>query len=1054
MNAVVIPLDRQGAPNEAVTPVGPQHVVQLRSAQCNGRVRVTVAALHRRPEVCGSIAERLVRDAVVTQARANPLTGSLTIHWQPRLASQDEILALVQEALRDVPASRTRNAVASGIVPKLRTALLPLRPRGAATAASPSQSRPQVTAPVAAAVAAADEGRAWHAIPMATLLQELATAPEQGLSHASALERLGRFGSNTLTEAAQRSDLAIFLEQFRSLPVALLGVSAVVALATGGLVDAAVIGAVVLFNGALGFVTERQAERTIRSLGHYGPHSASVIREGEVMQRPVDDLVPGDVLLLGPGVAVPADARIVASHRLTIDESALTGESLPTAKQADVLALNQPLADRSNMAYKGTHVTGGSGRAVVVETGMRSELGRIQALLGSAQSPDTPLQQQLDSLGRQLAIASGAICVGVFAIGVWRGYGLLPMLKAAISLAVAAVPEGLPTVATTTLALGIRKMRNQNALMRQLPAVETLGSVQTLCFDKTGTLTLNRMTALAVATASAHYSRRGSELIDAEGVSISAMDEPLIQRLLIVATLCNDTQVQQGPEGTVLDGSATENALVDLALASGLEVAPLREAWPRLQTQYRAENRNYMATLHRANGPMQRYVAVKGSPTELLELCSSCIVDGVAVPLDAAQRERLRGVNDVLADQALRVLAFADGWTDDEGEDFDASGLTWLGLIGMADPTREGISELMRKFHDAGIATVMITGDQSATAYAIAKQLNLNNGHPVEIFDSAKLDTLEPEMLTALAPHVQVFARVSPAHKLQIVRALQKSGRVVAMTGDGVNDSPALKAADIGIAMGNSGTDVARSVADVVLADDNLGTMATAVEQGRTIYSNIRKALRFLLSTNLSEIEVMLATTALGLGEPLTPLQLLWINLLSDIFPGLALAVEPAEPEVMKRPPRDPRRPILDGRDLRRTLFEATTISGGTLAAYVYGLRRYGMGPQASTLSFMTLVVAQLVQAYSCRSETHRFIDRPHLQRNPYLNMAVGGSLALQLVAPYAPPLRKLLGLAPLGPVDAAVVAVAAVLPYLINELTKSGIARPPPSQANTEPSP
>ena len=965
---------------------------------------------------CAWLTQRIAEHAAVTTARANHLTGSITVTWQAALATQHDIVHWIQQCVPHLPRSAESPAITSVV------AVLP-----------PRDERGTRTVPPAAAESTT---RPWHALPIATLLRELESDLNRGLPATTAADRLQRYGPNALTETPPRPDWAIFADQFRSLPTALLGVSAAVALITGGALDAAVIAAVMLFNGGLGFITERQAERTIRSLGHYGPRVAPVLRDGRVIEQPVENLVPGDVLQLTPGTAVAADARVVTSHRLTIDEAALTGESVPTRKQTETLALNQPLADRTNMVYQGTHTTGGSGSAVVIATGMDTELGRIQALLGTADAPETPMQQQLDRLGRQLVIASGVICVGVFGLGLWRGYGFLPMLKSAISLAVAAVPEGLPTVATTTLALGIRNMRQQNTLMRQLPAVETLGSVQTLCFDKTGTLTLNRMTALAVATGRGHYARNGNALLDGTGNAATDGERELLQRLLTVAALCNDTHVQHQSNGRLLDGSATESALVDLGLAYGLDVDAVRATMPRRHTHYRAEHRNYMVTLHEVESNPRRYVAVKGSPNEVLALCDGYVLDGHLVPLDPARRETLRAANDTLAAQALRVLAFADGWADDDA--IPAGGLIWLGLIGMADPTRDGIAELMRTFHGAGITTVMITGDQSATAYAIAKQLNLNNGSPVEILDSEKLDAIDPEVLTALAPRVQVFSRVSPAHKLQIVRALQRSGRVVAMTGDGVNDSPALKAADIGIAMGNSGTDVARSVADVVLADDNLRTMATAVEQGRTIYSNIRKAVRFLLSTNLSEIEVMVATTALGLGAPLSPLQLLWINLLSDVFPGLALAVEPAEPDVMRRAPRDPKRPILDSGDLRRTLFEATTISAGALAAYFYGIRRYGPGPQASTISFMSLIVAELVQAYSCRSETHRFYDRPHLASNPYLHMAVGGSLALQLATPYIPPLRRLLGLAPLGVVDVVVVAAAAAIPFFANEFTKA----------------
>ncbi|MGH7961805.1 MAG: cation-translocating P-type ATPase, partial [Candidatus Binatia bacterium] len=641
-----------------------------------------------------------------------------------------------------------------------------------------------------------------------------------------------------------------------------------------------------------------------------------------------------------------------------------------------------------------------------------------------------------------------------FAIGLLRGYGFLEMLKTAISLAVAAVPEGLPTVATTTLALGIRHMRQHHVLIRRLEAVETLGCVQTICLDKTGTLTLNKMSVVAVHTGM-------QRLQVAEGVfkTGEACLDPLacdeLVKLAQVCVLCSETEIERQNGHYILKGSPTENALIHMAASAGVDILRLREERPAFQVHLRSENRNFMSTLHRAeesgadqngaNGnPPLSFLAVKGSPAEVLDMCAWHVKEGARVPFTDGDRLTIENENERMAGEALRVLGAAYGHVADGTQDAEEhTGLTWLGLIGMADPIRAGVKEVIAGFHGAGITTVMITGDQSPTAYAIGKELHLSRGDQLEILDSTHLTNIDPPVMSALAEKVQVFARVSPAHKLQIVQALQQAGKVVAMTGDGINDGPALKAADIGIAMGNAGTDVAREVADVVLEDDNLETMIIAISQGRTIYHNIRKSVHFLLSTNLSEIMVMFTSMAAGLGQPLNPMQLLWINLLSDIAPGLALALEPPEPDVLRQPPRNPADPIIQPADFRRIAFESATLSVGALGAYGYGLFRYGMGPQAGTLAFTSLTTGQLLHALTSRSEKHNVFDGigtvhpPPLPPNPYLNAALIGSFALQGLALVVPGLRRLLGIAPLSLVDGVVIGASALLPFVVNENTK-----------------
>ena len=763
-------------------------------------------------------------------------------------------------------------------------------------------------------------------------------------------------------------------------------------------------------------------------------------------------------MVLKPGSYIAADARLIESLHLSVDESALTGESMPVLKSSASLPPEEdiPLADRINMVFMGTLVTGGQGIAIVVGTGKYTEIGKIQTLVGSARPPETPMERQIDRIGTQLVYISGAVCGLVFLIGILRGYGFLHMLKSSIALAVAAVPEGLPMVATTTLAIGIKNMKKHNVLIRHLDAVETLGSVQTICLDKTGTITVNKMTVVA-AFAGMRRIRitegrfRGSEC------DLNPYEYDELLRLIHISCLCNESEVSRQEGKYLVRGSATENALIHVAISAGINVPELREKFPLFKVRHRSENCNIMVTFHEimsnsslGNGP--KIIAVKGSPQEVLSICTSYMKDGRIIPLTEEDRMGIQIENERMAGEALRVLGIAYAWCDNGMEWFDPSDidicdrtmdLVWLGLTGMIDPIRNGVRELIFQYHAAGIDTVMITGDQGPTAYAIGRDLNLNKDGQIEILDSTHLGNIEPDLLSALTKKIHVFSRVSPANKLQIVQAMQASGKIVAMTGDGINDGPALKAADIGIAMGHTGTDVAREVADVVLEDDNLETMIIAISQGRTIYNNIRKSVHFLLSTNMSEIMVMFGSLAVGIGEPLNAMQLLWINLVSDIAPGLALALEAPEPDVLARPPRNPDEPIIRKDDFKRIAFESAMLSTGTMAAYGYGIMRYGMGPQAGTIAFMGLTLGQILHALSCRSEKYNIYDRGTLPPNRYLDAAIAGSVTLQGLAMAVPGLRSLLGLTPISLLDWLAVGGAAVTPLLINEATKGAFKMP-----------
>jgi Ca2+-transporting ATPase len=726
----------------------PRRVVAVH--QSSGRERLKIAGLYRNAAMKEALEARLAARAGIVSVEANIFTGNVLVCYEACRYSRG-VLTAVRRTLAHLDGAAAGNG-------------------GAETP--------------------------WHQLEAHTVLSRLGVERSRGLSKRAAKARRAGCGANVLPASQKRSPAAIFAAQFRSLPVALLGGSAALTLATGGMADAVVIGAVVLINAAIGFFTERGTDRVIHGLGRVAPGRARLLRDGEPVELDPADVAPGDVLILAPGVAIAADARIVEAREPSVDESALTGESLPVAKSAAPVPAGSPLAERTGMVYRATTVTGGSGLAVAVATGRGTEVGRIQALLGETGTPDTPLQKQLAVLGRRLVAASAPACAATFVLGLLRGRGVLPMLKSSVALFVAAIPEGLSAVATTLLALGVRELRANNILVRRLNAVEALGAVQTLCLDKTGTLTLNRMKVVEVATAGRHFAI-GDGGLDAAGEEL--------RRLMSLAVLCSDARIERLNGIATLSGSATEGALLDLARGGRLDIDALRRLRPKLESAYRAEGRPYMATLHAAGAA--RLVAVKGSPADVLALCDSRCVDGVAVALTPAERERILERNAAMAGRGLRVLGFAYRELAD-GEPWNGAApahLVWVGLAAIADSLRPGAAEVVATLRRAGISTAMITGDQVRTAAAIGRQIGV----------------------------ADVYARVSPSEKLKIVQALQRAGRVVAMTGDGINDGPALRSADVGVAMGRSGTEVARSVADIVLENDELASIPVAVRHGR-----------------------------------------------------------------------------------------------------------------------------------------------------------------------------------------------------------------------------
>ncbi|MGD2118125.1 MAG: HAD-IC family P-type ATPase [Chromatiales bacterium] len=973
-----------------------------------GRLRLKVPKLYRRPAYKRQLERLLGAVPEINSVNANELTAAVLILHAPQIDAA-QLLQDIADTLNEA-----------------------LAPRASFESAKPARRQPARVRQADATASSPQPQELWHVLSADAALARLQST-EQGLVAAEIERRLQLYGANLLSKAQQRSALVIFLKQFQSLPVALLGASAVIALVTGGIVDAIAIGAVVMTNATIGYFTEANAEQAIARLDDLGPRRAEVLRDGRVALLPMESVVPGDILLLSPGTQIAADARLLHAERLSMDESALTGESMPASKNAAaVLSRETMLGDRKNMVYMGTLVTGGSGIALVVNTAAATELGRIQSLVETTHAPQTPMEIQLGRLGNQLGILSALVCVGVFGVGILRGQPWLQMLNSAMSLAVAAVPEGLPAVATTTLALGIKEMQQRRVAVRKLEAVESLGSLQVLCLDKTGTLTANHMSVVAMHHDGQDFSVHKNRVLQHDN-EISIPDGHGLQRMLEVSSLCSEVEIDAA-DGS-LSGSPTEVALVELAQANRIDVSQLRQQHQRVLLKMRAENRPWMSSHHKAGEDY--LINVKGSPVELLQRSDWIMRNNDITSMTEADRDAITAANMKMASNALRVLAVAYRRVQDP-RDTATTGLVWLGLVGLQDPLRDGMPELIEQYHRAGIKTVMITGDQSATAYAIARQLKLDGKGSVEILDSSRLDQLGPELLAGLVRKVDVFSRVSPAHKLRIVQAYQQAGKVVAMTGDGINDGPALKAANVGVAMGGSGTDVARSVSDVVIEDDNLHTMAEAVRQGRTIYANIRKSVHYLLSTNFSEIEVMLGGIASGMGQPLNPMQLLWINLATDIFPALALSLEPPDKDVMQLPPRPADEAIITNEKLGRMALESALISASALGAFLIGKSSGGLA-KGSTLAFHSLTLAQLIHSTACRSDRYGLFnpasDKP---RNHWLDMALGGTLALHLLTMVLPGFRRLLGTTPMGLRDLAVVVTAAVLPLLGNESIKA----------------
>jgi len=989
-------------------------IVIEKHTKVNGRGRYQIPALMY-SETCKKYLEyTLTNREGIKDSYANPITGNILVHFNSNNTHKsiglllEKLLIQANGAFDSIEESKTTCDISY----------------------DPSKRPGQLYHSMCPFLSTQE--KAWHTIDTKTILNEFNTDIYNGLPLSISKERFLQHGRNRLPEATKRSSLLMLMGQFTNLPIALLGVAAGFSALTGGLLDAAIITGVIVLNGAIGFYMESQAEKTIQSLKTFITPSAEVIRDGKEEIIQADQVVPGDLLILKPGTYVAADCRIIEAVHLSIDESALTGESMPVSKHALIIdVVSTPLADRKNMAYMGTLVTGGSGKAIVIGTGMETEIGRLKMLLDANKTPETPIEKQLRHMGNQLVYIGIGIGGSTFLLGLLIGYGAVQMFKMSIFVAIATIPEGLPTAATLTFALGINRMKKRSILIRQLQSVETMGAIQTICFDKTGTITHNRMTVVQIFS--------GNQFIDIQSdKQFHSHNNEELSLLFQTITLCNESQINYDSDGNYyLNGSPTENALIHIAISSGIHIDELRKEYPLHQVNLRSEYRLYMSTVHLCASSNQIMVALKGSPPEVLRLCNWEMVDGQLIELTDESRQRIEIANGRMAGAALRVLGVAYKTLDKLDKDQLETDLIWLGIVGMTDPIREGVKELIQVFHNAGIETVMITGDQSPTAHAVAKLLNLSQTEHVEVLDSTTLIDINPNVMEALAKKVHVYSRVSPAHKLKIVQALQSNGKVVAMTGDGINDGPALKSADIGIAMGATGTDIAREVADVILERDDLETLIEALRSGRTIQANIKKSVRFFLSTNFSEIMLMTSAMMTGTGFPLNAMQLLWINLISDIFPGIALSMEPPDINTLTNPPRDPSSPLFLRTEYLEMIKESAIITGSSFAAYFYGILNYGTGAKAGTIAFHTLTASQLIHALTCRSTKHQKIMDKEMSRNFFLDLAVGGSLVLQIALGFIPGIKRIMNLSPLNVKDLLVIIGSTFISTFINELTK-----------------
>lgn len=882
-------------------------------------------------------------------------------------------------------------------------------------------------------------GIPWHALKLKDVYARLKTG-EKGLTPGEAAKRLEKYGPNALKAGKKASVIVIFLSQFNNFLIYLLIAATIVSFLIGEKLDAAIIALIVVLNAIMGFAQEYKAEQSIEALKSLVVQEAFVVRDGHRLKVMASELVPGDVIEVEAGENVPADGRLLYEASLKVDEAALTGESEPSRKSTNSLPEDTALGDMDNMLFMGTSVLDGRGMAVVTGTGMDTEIGRIARLVESGTEQSTPMQASIDRLGRFFGIAAVVICGIILIAGLLEGQKLYDMFLIAVSLAVAAIPEGLPATITIVLALGVQRMAKKKAVVRRLPAVETLGSTSVICTDKTGTLTQNVIVVRKIATASREYDVEGAGyspdgIFASQGIPVKPSSDRSLEMLLMAGTMCNNAIYERLEDRWNIVGDSTEVALLVAAEKAGYSKILLEDDCPRIfEIPFSTDTRR-MSTVNACKG--KKYVFAKGAPEVILGSSQSVLDGDSIVPADAARRDYFIRMNDDMAANGMRVLGLAcreiksDPATMSIGE--LERGLTFLGLAGMMDPPRPEVKGSVEMCKAAGIDVVMITGDQKPTAVAIATQLGIfaeGDG----VMSGAELSEVSDEVLDAEIGRIKVYARTSPEQKLRIVDALRRHGHVVAMTGDGVNDAPALKQADIGVAMGITGTDVSRQAADIVLTDDNFATIVAAIEEGRKIYDNVKNVVKYLFASNMGEVLVVLLGVLLGMPLPLLAIQILWVNLVTDSLPALALSVDPVAPGVMKRPPR----PRAEGIFTKLTLFDmaliGVTTGVGTLGLFYLYLPR-GLDT-ARTVAFTGLVIFQMWNCLNCRSED-RSLFKAGIFSNPYIFGAIAVSILLQCILLYLPYLEGMFKTVPLSVYDWLIIVAVSSSTLILVEARK-----------------
>ncbi len=934
--------------------------------------------------------------------------------------------------------------------------------------------------PDAAVTTAEDLSVTWHALSADEVLNQLETTTVKGLTSAEVEKRQQVHGLNQLREKPRATFLQLVFAQLKSFVIVLLIVASIISMILGEWVDSGAILLIVILNAVLGVIQESRAEEALAALKKMAAPDAQVMRDGKRISVPSNQLVPGDIVFLEAGNFVPADLRLIEAVNMRVEEAALTGESVPVQKNANLtLEVKSSLGDRKNTVYMGTVISYGRGHGVVTSTGMHTQLGLIANMLQSVNEEETPLQKRLDQLGKTLGWACLVVCAIVFGVGILEGGNPLELFMIAVSLAIAAVPEGLPAIVTISLALGMQEMIKRHALIRRLSSVETLGSATVICSDKTGTLTQNEMTVTRiwvdgqfVEVTGQGYAPRGDFKVDGKKVDLDLY--PAVKSALWVGALNNDalleeTDLEGGAEYRMV-GDPTEGSILVAAYKAGAGSKDLNAAYPRKNEIPFDSERKRMITIHAIDNPRledispfvdsthknMHVVAVKGAPDIVLKLCTQMqsMDDKSAKPLDEAARKQILDANDVMTKDALRVIGVAFRLEKNIPAELNSveleKDLIFAGLIGMIDPARPEVKPALLTAAKAGIRTLMITGDYPNTARAIAESIGLlRPGH--KVLTGAQLDEIDDTQLIKEVEETDVFARVSPEHKMRIVNALQANGEVVAMTGDGVNDAPAIKQADIGVSMGITGTDVAKDTADMVLTDDNYVSIVSAVEQGRIIYANIRKFVYYLISCNLGEILIIFLPTAFGKLlfpeltteqlSPLVPVQLLWLNLISDGAPALALGTEKGDPDIMDQKPRPPKEPIINKQMAIGVAIQTLAISGVTLFAFWRGLMHLDMPlatrlPYAETMAFLTLSASELLRAYTARSERYPLL-KIGIFSNKWMNWAVLLSFVLLLAVVYIPFLNPVFQTTPLGWNEWSMILPLLLIPSVVAELTK-----------------